>query len=344
MAVAVAADALIAVLICRNLDVVLGNGIGFLNGTELGVNEQTELIGCGLVDQRVADRAVVRLRSIALNPELDPRKRVCAVLTETEVLRIRFETFDDGLEVCLLVGGELVERILQIAGVFILREHIKEVLADDLGVDVHEQTVFTFRNEVPAVGEGLGAGAVVLEDLVQGLQRQIALPRIRGGAVCLCPLERYIRIEDAGLDHLALDLVAVLDQGDREGALILHGVGGQLIEDLVVLRLLPFEVERVVRIDRLQILDEQRESGLTAAGVAHAVEGRAVGFFDRLFAEILKGHTLCFFDDFLYFGFRTGLSLVGAAARNKAKNHHESQHDSNKFFHDFPPDKYGCGF
>ena len=47
------------------------------------------------------------------------------------------------------------------------------------------------------------------------------------------------------LNHLALDLVAVLNQGHGKGAGVLQGVGGELIEDLVVLGLLPLELHVV---------------------------------------------------------------------------------------------------
>ena len=69
-------------------------------------------------------------------------------------------------------------------------------------------------------------------------------------------------VQNAGLDHLGLDLVAVLDQGHGKGAGVLQGVGGELIEDLVVLGLLPLELHGVAWVDGLQILDEQGQGTL----------------------------------------------------------------------------------
>ena len=276
VAVAIAADAGVAVIVGRYRDVVLGDGGRLLNGAQLGVNQQAELVGGGLVDEGVADGAVVGLGVVAADPELYPGQGVLAVLAEAEVSRVGGHGVDGGLEVGLLLGGEGVKGLLEPCRVCIVRQHVEEVLADDLGVDVHEQTVLALSDEVPAVVVGLGAGVVEHEDLVQGLQRQIAGPLLGGGAVGLGPVLRDKGVEDAGLHHLALYLVAVLDERHGEGAGVLQGVGSQLVEDLVVLRLLPVVLKGVVRVNALQVLDEERERGLAAAGVADAEEGRAV--------------------------------------------------------------------
>ena len=52
------------------------------------------------------------------------------------------------------------------------------------------------------------------------------------------------------------------------GAGVLQGVGGELIENLVVLGLLPLELHIIAGVDGLQILDEQGQGALAAAGVA----------------------------------------------------------------------------
>ena len=121
---------------------------------------------------------------------------------------------------------------------------------------------------------------ILHEDLVQSLKGQIALVLLGGGAVGLRPVLGDEGVQNAGLDHLGLDLVAVLDQGHGKGAGVLQGVGGELIEDLVVLGLLPLELHGVAWVDGLQILDEQGQGTLAAAGVAHAQEGLAVGLLD----------------------------------------------------------------
>ena len=77
-----------------------------------------------------------------------------ARIVRGEVLRIR----------------NLVVSVFQISGIFVLCQHVQEVLADDLGVDIHEQTVFTFSYEIPAVVISLiRVNAVVFENLIQSL-------------------------------------------------------------------------------------------------------------------------------------------------------------------------------
>ena len=336
MAVAVAADALVAVLIGGDLDVVDGLAVGLLDGAQLGVDQQAKLVGSGGVGQVVADGAVVLHGVVAADPELDPGKGVLAVLAQVELLGSLLHLVDGGLEVGFLGVGELVEGVLQIGGVLFLGKHVEEVLADDLRVDAHELTVSALSYELPAVGVGLAAGAVEHKDLVQSLQRQIALI---GSGVHLLGLGPFLRdkgVQDAGLDHLVLNLVAVLDQGHGVGANGLLGFGGELIEDLVVLGLLPVELHGVAGVDGLQVLNEHGQSTLAAAGVAHAVEGLALGLLDGLLGKLLQGHSLGLLDDFL----DVALLLVGApgpavAAGGKQRDQHQnSQNDCQCFFHD----------
>ena len=302
MAVAVAADAGVAVVIGRHVDVVDGHGAGLLHGAELGVHQQTELVRGGLVHQGVADGAVVGLGVVALHPQLDPGQGIGAVGSQAKVGGLGLHSLNGGLEIGLLVGGEGVEGLLQPAGVGILSEHVQEVLSHDLGVDVHVQAVLALGHEVPAVVVGLGAGVVVHKDLVQGLEGQVAVIGVGGGAVGLGPLLGDEGVQNAGLDHLALDLVAVLDQRHGKGAGVLQGVGGELVEDLVVLGLLPLELHAVAGVDGLQVLDEQGQGALAAAGVAHAVEHLAVGLLNGLLGQLLQGHALGLFDDLLGLG------------------------------------------
>ena len=90
-----------------------------------------------------------------------------------------------------------------------------------------------------------------------------------------------------------------MDQGHCEGSFRLQGISGQLFKDLVVLRLLPVKFHAVRRINRLQILDEQRKCCFTTAGITYTVKGLAVGFFDGLLCQFLHGHSFCLFDDLL---------------------------------------------
>ena len=374
MAVAIAADTLIAVLIRGDLDVVDGDGAGLLDGAELRVNEKAELILRGSVDKGVADGAVVGLGVVAFDPQLDPCQRVSTVSAEAEVGSFGFHLCDSGLEVCLLVSGQSLKGLLQPRCVVVAGQHVQEVLADDLGVDVHEQAMLALGDEVPAVIVGLVAHAVVHKDLVERLQRQEAGVGVGGGAVGIGPVLRDEGVEDAGLNHLALDLVAVLNEGHGERAGALQGVSGQLIEDLVVLGLLPLELHVVAGVDGLQILNEQRQGALAAAGVADAVEHLAVGLFNGLLRQLFKGHAFGFLDDLLgrsqIFGLGSGRFLCGSlggfvgfsgfgrlgifcgsgrvsrgrrrsgSAGSHGQNHHSSQQKRKHLLHsDIPPDK-----
>ena len=167
-------------------------------------------------------------------------------------------------------------------------------------------------HEVPAVVIGLAAGVVVHKHLVQGLQGQEAVVIGGGGVVGLGPLLGDEGVQHAGLDHLGLDLVAVLDQGHGEGAGVLQGVGGELVENFVVLGLLPLELHIIAGVDGLQILDEQGQGALAAAGVAHAIEHLAVGLLNGLLGKLLHGHALGLLNDLLGGGQVAG--LAGAAA------------------------------
>ena len=147
-------------------------------------------------------------------------------------------------------------------------------------------------HEVPAVVIGLGAGVIVHKHFVQGLEGQIAVIAVGGHAVGLGPLLGHEGVQNAGLHHLGLDLVAVLNEGHGEGAGVLQRVGGELVEDFVVLGLLPLKLHVIAGVDGLQVLNEQGQGALAAAGVAHAVEHLAVGLLDGLLGQLLQGHAL----------------------------------------------------
>ena len=68
----------------RNLDVVLGNSGGFLNGAELGVNQKAELILGGIGNQGIADGTVIGLGIVAADPQLDPGQAVLGVLGQAD--------------------------------------------------------------------------------------------------------------------------------------------------------------------------------------------------------------------------------------------------------------------
>ena len=99
MAVAITAEALVAILVSGNSDVVLGDAVGFFNGAQLGVNQKAELVGRGFVNQDVADRAVIGLGVVGLNPEFDPCQCVSAVFAEVKIPGIFFNFFDHRFEI-----------------------------------------------------------------------------------------------------------------------------------------------------------------------------------------------------------------------------------------------------
>ena len=172
--------------------------------------------------------------------------------------------------------------------------------------------MLALSHEVPAVVVGLGAGVIVHEDLVQSLQGQEAFILLSGGIVGLGPFLGNEGVQNAGLDHLGLDLVTVLNEGHGKGAGILQRVRGELIEDLVVLGLLPIKLHGVIGVDGLQVLNEQGKGALAAAGVAHAVEGLSVGLLDSLFGQFLQGHALGLLNDLLSLGELCGSFGAGA--------------------------------
>ena len=213
-----------------------------------------------------------------------------------------------------------------------------------------------FSNKVPAVVVGLITGVVEHEDLVQGLKRQETLVFISSDAICICPVLGDESIQNASSDHLALNLVAVLDQGHGKGASFLQGVSGQLIEDFVILGLLPLKVHSVVRIDGLQVSNEQGQCSLATAGVAHTIEHLTIGLFDSLLSQFFQGHAFRFFDDFLgsgqfffnlrFFGlgliiilsFDLGLIILGrfgslCTTGNHTKSHAQNEKQCDQFFH-----------
>ena len=77
-------------------DVLNGNACGFLNGTKLGINQQAGLIGCGSIYKGVADRAVIGLFIVVVDPELDPCKGISAVLAKAKVGSVSFHALYDG--------------------------------------------------------------------------------------------------------------------------------------------------------------------------------------------------------------------------------------------------------
>ena len=325
MLVAVAADADVVILIRRNGDVVDGGFSRFFHGAELGVHQQAALIHRGGGDQGVADGAVVGLLVVLAAPEEDPGQAVLDVFArEAQIRRVHLHLFNDFI---IFIGFAIPGFIgfLGDGGVLFVGHHIKEVFAHQLGVDAHEQGSFAFADEIPHVLVGLGAQVVEHEDLVQGLQGQGLGVIFAGDAFCIVPVQGNEVQQDAGVQHLALDLVAVLNQGHGEGVVGTVDILGQLIEDPVFLGLLPVEVQVVVRIDFLGRFDELRDGGLAAAGVANREIILAVGFFNGFLDELFQGHFLRLFDHILH-GF-------GGGEGNHGQQHHQRQHSRNEFFH-----------
>ena len=128
---------------------------------ELGINQQAELVGRGGIDEGVADRAVVRLLVVLLAEQLDVGQRVGRVLrVEHQRFGFRLHLFDFRRDAILRRAvRHRVKRGLQVVGVGLFGQHVQKVLADQLGVDAHEQRRNAFGDEIPAVGEGIEEAA-----------------------------------------------------------------------------------------------------------------------------------------------------------------------------------------
>ena len=77
-------------------------------------------------------------------------------------------------------------------------------------------------NEIPAVGIPGTSGIVEHKNLAQGLQRKEPVVCVRGRSIRLCPFLRNIGLQNTGIDHFGLDLVAILNQRHCEGSRILE--------------------------------------------------------------------------------------------------------------------------
>ena len=176
-------------------------------------------------------------------------------------------------------------------------------------------------DKVPAIVVDLVfVNAVVHKDLVQRLQRQVGRIRVGSETVGFRPFLGNKGVEYSRPHHLALDLIAILNQRHGKGAAALQRVGRKLIKNLVVLGLLPLKIQFVLGIDGLEILDEQRQRALAAARVAHAVEHLAIGLFNGFFGQFLHGHPLGLLNDTLHGG--TLPRSLGAAASGHGKHHY----------------------
>ena len=149
------------------------------------------------------------------------------------------------------------------------------------------------------------------------MQRQRLVVALDDHAFALGPLLRDEVEQVAGVEHLRLNLVAVLNERHGINVVGALDVGVQRGEDGVVLRLRPLDRAGVARVDLLEHLDEARAGGLAAAGVADAVERLAVGFLNRLGIQLLVGHGLRLSDHFLH----------GFSHREACRHHHRERED-----------------
>ena len=327
MFVGISADTHIIVLIRRDGDVVHGSFRGFFHAAQLGVHQQAALILGGSRYQGVADRAVVGFFIVLLAPEIDPGQAVLYVVAgEAEIGGVLLHAFDQGVIFLVFAVPDFIG-FLRDGRVLVVGHHIKEVLADRLGVYAHEQGCFAFTDEIPHVLVGLFTEVVELEHLVQGLQGQRILIAFLGNAFRFGPVLGHEVEQQAGVQHLLLDLVAVLDQRHAHDMVRAVDVFSQLVENLVLLGLLPaaFKVQRVVRVDLLQFLDKDGKDALAAAGVADRVKTLAVGLFDGLLEEFFKGHVLRFRNHFFH-GFSGSEGAQG-------KHQCQCQEKGNELFH-----------
>ena len=108
MAVAVAAETCISIFVSCDLDVVLADRIGFLDTSELGVDDETELVCSRLVYESVADRSVICLSIVGLNPKLDPCKSILSVLIKSKTFCIAADSLDCWIEDSLLFSRKCI--------------------------------------------------------------------------------------------------------------------------------------------------------------------------------------------------------------------------------------------
>ena len=177
------------------------------------------------------------------------------------------------------------------------------------------------RDEVPAVGVGLAADIVEFKHLVQSLQGQGRFVVFLGHTLGVRPIQGNEVQQFAGVQHLALNLVAVLNQGDE----VFLGAG-QGFKDGVVLGLGPFEGSIEGRVDPLEEFNEGFLGGLAAAGIADAQQGFAVAFFNGFLIEFLVGHGLGFGNHIRYGFFRESEGTHG-------QRHDHCQHERKQFLH-----------
>ena len=321
MLVGIAADAGVAVLISRNGDVVHGRFSGFFHAAQLGIHQQAALAGSGFGHQGVADGAVVGFLVVLLAPQANPGQAIVDVFTgEAQVLGVLLHIFDQGVVFGVLAFPGFIG-FLGPGGVLFIGHHIQEVLANGLGVDAHEQGRFALGHEIPHIGVGLVAQVVEHEHLVQRLQSQGIFVAFLGHFFSFRPSLGHEVQQVAGIQHFALDLVAVLDQGHGDFMVGAVHVSVQLGKNVVVLGLLPAEFHGEVRIDLLQFFNEQRQHGFAAAGIAHGVECFAIGFFDCFLEQFFQRHGLSLGDDVGHV-FRRG-----KGAQGKRHDHNKNKRD-----------------
>ena len=325
--VGISADAGVIILIGRDGNIVAGGFRSLLHAAQLAVYQQAGLILRGGGHQRVADGAVIGLLIVLLAPQVYPRQAVLYVVAcQAQIRGVFLHAFDQRVVFFVLAVPGFIG-FLRDGGILVVRHHVEEVFADRLAVDAHEQGRFTLADEIPHILVSLLTKVVEHEHLVQGLQRQGIFVVLLGYALGIRPVLGHEVQQQPGVQHLALDLVAVLDQRHAHYMVCAVDVFGQLIEDLVFLRLLPaaFIIQRVVRVNLLQRFLEQGQHALAAAGVADRVEALSVALFDGLLEQLFQRHGLSLCDDFLD-GFRR-------CEAEHAQAHRQYQYQCQNLFH-----------
>ena len=130
--------------------------------------------------------------------------------------------------------------------------------------------MFAFSDKIPYVIVFLVSRAVEHKYLVQRLKCKIAFVFFNRCFVCFSPFLRNKCIENACLNHLAFNLVTVLNKSHRELSLRLLCVGIEHFEDRIVLRLLPSIFKLVFALavflsDFVYVFDKERKRCLAAA-------------------------------------------------------------------------------
>ena len=323
MFVHIPTEALVAFIISGDVDPGVGSRLGLLSGAELGIDEQARGAAGFLFGEVGLNRAVIGNFGVVLEEAVDPGERVLPVRAEIQIGSIALDAGigigDDRIDLGFVLRAEGIIAFLDVSSIGVLGQHVEEVLADRFAGWSHELSL-NVEGEIPAVVVdvldviAIGIG-VIGEDFIKGLQGK----RLAVEGFVAVPFLRNVVDEISFVDHLGLDLGAVLDERHREVVGSSLDVVFDLGKDLVVLRLSGFNYKvEVFVIFILAILDEGRGRGRGTGGVGDHIEGPAIDFLHGFLVKLLLVHGHGLFHDFLGMGLCIPVS-TGASGERPAK-------------------------